>query len=176
MFDSDSLVFSAGPTFSWDIFNYGRIRNNVRVQDARYQQALVNYQDTVLRAYQETEDAMVGFVQAQRETHFREQSALAARQATRLANIQYREGASDFQRVIDSERQLVAQQDLWTVSRGNIALNLIALYKSLGGGWNLRESEAGASAYVNDETRDTMTQRTNWGEILESPPEDAQQQ
>jgi NodT family efflux transporter outer membrane factor (OMF) lipoprotein len=176
LFDSDSLVFSAGPTFSWDIFNYGRIRNNVRVQDARYQQALVNYQDTVLRAYQETEDAMVGFVQAQRETHFREQSALAARQATRLANIQYREGASDFQRVIDSERQLVAQQDLWTVSRGNIALNLIALYKSLGGGWNLRESEAGASAYVNDETRDTMTQRTNWGEILESPPEDAQQQ
>jgi NodT family efflux transporter outer membrane factor (OMF) lipoprotein len=175
LFDSDSLVYSAGPTFSWDIFNYGRIRNNVRVQDARYQQSLVNYQDTVLRAYQETEDAMVGFVQAQREAHFREQSAVAARQATRLANIQYREGASDFQRVIDSERQLVAQQDLWTVARGNIALNLIALYKSLGGGWNLRESEAGTSAYVNDETRETMTQRTNWGEIMEPAAEDAQQ-
>ena len=70
LFDSDSLLYSAGPQFSWDIFNYGRIRNNVRVQDARYQQTLVNYQETVLRAYQETEDAMSGFVQSQVEAYF----------------------------------------------------------------------------------------------------------
>ena len=175
LFDSDSVFYSAGPTFSWNIFNYGRIRNNVRVQDARYQQALVNYQDTVLRAYQETEDAMIGFVQARVESDFREQSAIAAQRATELANIQYREGAADFQRVIDSERSLVAQQEQWTNARGNIALNLIALYKALGGGWNLREDEAGASRYVNDQTRETMTQRTNWGDILEAPAEAAQQ-
>jgi outer membrane protein TolC len=175
LFDSDSAFYSAGPQFSWNIFNYGQIRNNVRVQDARYQQSLVNYQNTVLRAYQETEDAMIGFVQAQAESDFREQSAIAAQRAAELAGTQYREGATDFQRVIDSERSLVAQQDLWTASRGSIALNLIALYKALGGGWNLRDAEAGASNYVNDETRKSMTQRTNWGDILEPPADDAQQ-
>jgi len=168
LFNSDSLVFSAGPQFSWDIFNYGRIRNQVRVQDARYQQTLVNYQDTVLRAYQETENALVGFVQARDEADFRKQSADAAQLATELANIQYREGASDFQRVIDSERSLVAQQDLWTSARGNIALNLIALYKALGGGWSLRiDPDSRLPDYVSRQTREEMTQRTNWGNILE---------
>jgi outer membrane protein TolC len=117
LFDADSLVYSAGPQFSWDIFNYGRIHNRLRVQDALYQQTLVNYQDTVLRAYQETEDAMIGFVQAQVEAGFRKKSADAAQRANELANIQYRDGATGFQRVIDSERTLVAQLDLWTRAR-----------------------------------------------------------
>jgi outer membrane protein TolC len=171
LFDSDSLVYSAGPTFSWNIFNYGRIRNNVRVQDARYQQTLVNYQETVLRAYQETEDAMIAFAQAQLETGFREQSATAASRASEIANIQYREGAVDFQRVIDSERSLVSQQELWTDSRGDIALGLISLYKALGGGWSWREGQS----YLSDENRDAMTERTNWGDLLEPAERDVPQ-
>jgi NodT family efflux transporter outer membrane factor (OMF) lipoprotein len=174
LFSSDSVYYSAGPTFSWNIFNYGQIRNNVRVQDARYQQTLVNYQDTVLRAYQETEDAMVGFLQAQAEAGYREQSAIAAQRASELAGIQYREGASDFQRVIDSERTLVAQQDLWTTARGSIALNLIALYKALGGGWSPPEEGTSDSDYIPEATRKIMTERTNWGDILDPPPEDQQ--
>ena len=171
LFDSDSVVYSAGPSFSWKIFNYGRIRNNVRVQDARYQQSLVNYQDTVLRAYQETEDAMIAFSQAQAEAGFREQSATAAFRATEIASIQYREGAVDFQRVIDSERTLVAQQEQWTTARGDIALNLIAVYKALGGGWSLREGQA----YISDENRDAMTERTNWDDYLEPASRDVPQ-
>ena len=171
LFDSDSVVYSAGPSFSWKIFNYGRIRNNVRVQDARYQQSLVNYQDTVLRAYQETEDAMIAFSQAQVEAGFRERSATAAFRATEIASIQYREGAVDFQRVIDSERTLVEQQEQWTTARGDIALNLIAVYKALGGGWSLREGQA----YVSDENRDAMTERTDWGDYLEPASRDVPQ-
>lgn len=171
LFDSDSLTYSAGPVFSWKIFNYGRIRNNVRVQDVRYQQTLVNYHDTVLRAYQETEDAMIAFVQAQKETGFREQGAQAALRATELANIQYREGAVDFQRVIDSERSLVIQQDQWTRARGDIALNLIAVYKALGGGWSLREGKV----LVSEENLDAMAERTNWGEMLVPAAGDTQQ-
>ena len=175
LFDADSLVYSAGPQFSWDIFNYGRIHNRVRVQDALYQQTLVNYQDTVLRAYQETEDAMIGFVQAQVEAGFRKKSADAAQRASELANIQYRDGATGFQRVIDSERTLVAQQDLWTRARGSIALNLIALYKALGGGWNLRnDPDSQQPDYVSQKTREEMTQRTNWGDILEPPAKTTQ--
>ena len=171
LFDSDSLVFSVGPTFSWSIFNAGRIRNNVRVQDARYQQTLVNYQDTVLRAYQETEDAMIAFAQSQTETGFYEQSAKAALRATELSGIQYREGSVDFQRVIDSERSLVEQQARWTSARGDIALNLIAVYKALGGGWSLHEGEA----YVSDANRDAMTARTNWRGYLEPAAGDVEQ-
>jgi len=171
LFDSDSVVYSAGPSFSWKIFNYGRIRNNVRVQDARYQQSLVNYQDTVLRAYQETEDAMIAFSQAQAEAGFREQSATAAFRATEIASVQYREGAVDFQRVIDSERNLVAQQEQWTTARGDIALNLIAVYKALGGGWSLREGQA----YISDENRDAMTERTDWDDYLEPASDDVPQ-
>ena len=171
LFNTDSVFFSAGPTFSWNIFNYGQIRNRVREQDARYQQTLVNYQNTVLRAYQETEDAMVGFLQAQSEAGFRQQSATAAQRATEIANIQYREGATDFQRVIDTERTLVVQQDAWTNARGRIALNLVALYKALGGGWSPADEKTNDQDYVSAETRKVMTERTNWGDILEPPPE-----
>lgn len=171
LFDSDSLIYTAGPAFSWKIFNYGRIRNNIRIQDARYQQALVNYQDTVLRAYQETEDAMIAFHQAQLEAGFREQSTVAASRATELASIQYREGAVDFQRVIDTERTLVAQQDQWTSSRGAIALNLIALYKALGGGW----SQRGDTTPISQENRKAMLQRTNWDNYLKPQASDVTQ-
>jgi NodT family efflux transporter outer membrane factor (OMF) lipoprotein len=171
LFDSDSLTYSVGPVFSWNIFNYGRIHNNVRVQDVRYQQSLVNYRDTVLRAYQETEDAMIAFAQSQTETDFREQSAIAAARATELANIQYREGAVDFQRVIDTERSLVAQQEQWTRARGDIALNLIAMYKALGGGWAWREGKP----FVSQENRDAMAQRTDWGQMLDPEASDAKQ-
>lgn len=166
LFDSDSLIYSAGPGFSWNIFNYGRLRNNVRVQDVRYQQTLVNYQDTVLRAYQETEDAMIAFAQAQAETGFLEQSASAASRASEVASIQYREGAVDFQRVIDSERTMVLRQQEWTRARGDIALNLIAIYKALGGGWSLREGQP----FVSDENRDALAQRTDWGNMMETDP------
>ena len=167
LFDSDSLFFSAGPAFRWNILNYGRIRNNIRVQDARLQQALVNYRNTVLTAYREVEDAMVAFVQSQKESGFRATSAQAAKRSTEIANIQYREGSVDFQRVIDTERTLVAQQDLWTSARGDIALNLIAMYKALGGGWEIREGRD----FISGENRSEMEQRTNWGDLLTPPSE-----
>jgi len=169
LLDSDSLTFVAGPTFQWNILNYGRLQNNVRIQDARYQQAIMNYQDTVLTAYREVEDAMVAFIQSQIESGFREQSAVAARRSTELANVQYREGAVDFQRVIDSERALVLQQDRWTNIKGEIALSLIAMYKALGGGWEIGAGEP----VISEENRNQMQQRTDWGELLstESPDE-----
>jgi len=164
LFDSDSFRFAAGPGFRWNIFNYGRLKNNVRVQDARYQQAIVNYQNTVLGAYQEVEDAMVGFVESQQETAYRSKAAGAASRSTEIARIQYREGAVDFQRVIDSERSLVSQQDRWAENRGQVALNLIAMYKALGGGWEVRTGHD----FVSEQNLDAMQQRTDWGDLLEA--------
>ena len=114
---------------------------------------------------------MVGFLQAQSEAGFRQQSAVAAQRASEIANIQYREGATDFQRVIDTERTLVAQQDAWTNARGRIALNLVALYKALGGGWSPPDENSSDQDYISAETRKVMTERTNWGDLLEPSPE-----
>jgi len=163
IFNSESLFFSGGPSFRWNIFNYGQIKNNVRIQDARFQQSLVNYQNTVLTAYQEVEDAMVAFGQSQQESEFRFTSAAAALRAVEIAKIQYREGSVDFQRVIDSERFLVSQQDQWTRVRGDIVLNLIAMYKALGGGWEIRDG----NSIIPDEIKREMEERTNWGDLLE---------
>ncbi len=162
IFNSESLFFSSGPSFRWNIFNYGQIKNNVRIQDARFQQSLVNYKSTVLTAYQEVEDAMVAYAQSQQETSFRSTSASAALRAVEIAKIQYREGSVDFQRVIDSERFLVSQQDQWTQARGDIALNLIAMYKALGGGWEIRDGHG----VIPESMRQEMEQRTDWGDLL----------
>ncbi len=163
LFNSESLTYSAGPGFSWNILNYGRLKNSVRVQDARFQASLVYYQDTVLRAYQEAEDAMVSFTESKEEASYRAQSARAALRSTELANTQYREGAVDFQRVVDSERFLVAQQDQWVETLGEVALSIVALYKALGGGWEISADRS----YVSGTNVDAMKDRTNWGGMLD---------
>ncbi len=159
---SDSITYSIGPGFTWNIFNYGRLKNSVRAQDAAFQQQLINYQNTVLKAYQETEDAIVGFLESQKEARYRAESAKAAQRSTRLASVQYREGAVDFQRVVDSERTLVNQQDLETTARGSIALHLVATYKALGGGWETEKNRP----LIPDSVQDAMRKRTDWGEVL----------
>ncbi len=163
LFDASSLEFLAGPTFSWDIFNYGRIKNRVRVQDARFQQLAEAYRNTVLEAVREVEDASVAFLRSQWESKYLLESATAASRSVELAMFQYQEGLTDYQRLLDSQRALASQQDLLTTSRGNIAVNLVALYKALGGGWEIREGKP----FVPETTREEMAERTDWGDLLE---------
>jgi len=132
---------------------------------AGFQQTLVIYQNTVLRAYQETEDAMVGYVKAQQEVVHRKTGARAAARSAGLARLQYRDGAIDFQRVIDAERFMVAQQDRLASAQGDIVLNLIAMYKALGGGWQSQDHDV----MVSQENLDSMKQRVDWGDLLTVP-------
>ena len=111
LFSTDSLFYSVGPQVSWPFFNYGRIKNAVRVQDAQFQQLLVAYHDTVLKAAQEVEDAMTGFFNAQEAAAFEQRSVQAGRRSEELALIQYREGATDYQRVLDAQRFLLQEQN-----------------------------------------------------------------
>lgn len=163
LFDSDSLSYRYGMGFQWPIFNYGRIKNNVRVQDARLQQLLVNYQDNVNRAAKEVEDALVGFLRTQERTRLLAQSVNAYKRAVDLSLIQYREGLVDYQRVLDTLRFLTRQQDRWTETSGSVAINLIAVYKAIGGGWQIRKGKD----FVGPENMEQMRERTNWGRLLE---------
>ena len=162
LLDADSIEIFAGPGFRWNLFNYGRIKNQVRVEDARYQQLLVNYEDTVLRAQQEVEDALVGFLKTQEQESFLLDSVVAAKRSVDLSLVQYREGLVDYQRVLDTQRFLTDQQDLQVATSGSVVTNLIAAYKSLGGGWQIREGQQ----FVPQATLEEMGQRTDWGDLL----------
>lgn len=161
-FTSDSLTVAGGPAITWNIFNYGQISNNVRTQDARLQQLLVNYQNVVLRAATEVENATVGFVRSQEQARYLDESVTSALRSVDLAVIQYRDGAADYTRVLNTQQSLVTQQDQATVVRGDIARNLIDMYRALGGGWQIR---AGRD-FVPDATKEEMAERTDWGDLL----------
>ncbi|HEY8206405.1 MAG TPA: efflux transporter outer membrane subunit [Myxococcaceae bacterium] len=165
LFSLDSLFYSVGPRVSWPFFNYGRLKNGVRVQDARFQQQLVNYRDTVLRAVREVDDSMVGFLNAQQTMVFQQSSVKAAQRSATLAMVQYREGAVDFQRVLDAQRSLLQEQNNLAETRSSVTTNLIALYKALGGGWEPRQDQPVIPAPVQRQ----MEERTNWGDLLSQP-------
>ncbi|WP_018309288.1 efflux transporter outer membrane subunit [Cupriavidus sp. UYPR2.512] len=159
----NSLALIGGPSLRWNVFDYGRIKNTVRVQDARLQQLIVAYQDAVRQAAREADDAASALIKALEREQILRDSALAARRSLTLANALYREGYSDFQRVLDSQRALATQQDSYLVNRSNAVSNLIALYKALGGGWHSEQP------LVDPATRQQMQQRTDWGNLLDEP-------
>jgi len=138
LFDPKSIAASAGPGFRWNILNYGRIRNMIRVEDARFGQLVLKYRETVLRANEEVENAISNYLREQVRVERLDEATRATAEAAEIAKLQYAQGLTDFQRVIDSERALVRQQDALAESQGNLALNLIAVYKGLGGGWQMR--------------------------------------
>lgn len=164
LFNSSSIDYFIGPTFSWDFLNYGRIKNKVRIEDARFQQVAESYKNTVLQAAQEVENGIVSFLRSQEEQIYLRESANAAARSVDLSMLQYKEGLDDFQRVLESQRSLVLQQDLLAANQGNVAVNLIFLYKALGGGWESRLGDP----FIPDSIRDQMQERTDWGEMLDT--------
>ena len=163
IFSYKSLFWNAGPGFNWNILNYGRIRNSVRVEDARLQELVVNYKDTVLNAQREVEDAMVAFTRSKEEERFLKDSVTAAQRSVELSLLQYREGLVDYQRVLDSQRFLATQEERLTEVSGQVSTDLVATYKALGGGWQIREGEE----IVSTENRNEMIERTSWGGLLD---------
>jgi NodT family efflux transporter outer membrane factor (OMF) lipoprotein len=158
-----SRTASFGPAFTWNFLNYGQITNAVRVQDARFQELIFSYQDTVLRAQQEVEDGLTGFLQSQKRLIFLEKAAEAAKRSADLALIQYREGATDYTTVLSAQTALLTQQDSLAAGQGDVPQGLIAVYRALGGGWEMREGQSFLPADVTS----AMGERTNWGGLLE---------
>jgi NodT family efflux transporter outer membrane factor (OMF) lipoprotein len=133
-----ALEGNIGPTFRWNILNYGRILNNVRRQDARFQELVAAYQGTVLTAAQEVENGLVTFLQAQERAKFQAASVEDTEKAVRIVVAQYREGTVDFTRVTQIQQNLVLLLDTLAQARGEIGLGLIQVYRALGGGWQIR--------------------------------------
>ncbi|MHC4991378.1 MAG: efflux transporter outer membrane subunit, partial [Planctomycetota bacterium] len=163
LFDSSSWTGSFTPGFSWPILNYGRLENNVRVQDAAFQAAILQYQTTVLAAAQEVEGGVVSFLGAQEQARHLAESVVHSRRSLELSTIQYLEGSSTFTRVLDSQAQLRQVEEFLASTQGEVAQSLIATYKALGGGWEVRQG----MDILPEETREEMKQRTDWGDMLD---------
>ena len=154
------------PQFSWNLFNYGRIINNVRAQDAKFQELLINYQQTVLTALREVEDALAGFIGASAQVVYLAKSADAAKRSAELAFIQYSEGKTDFTTVLVAQQELLKQQNELVSMQGTVATTLVSLYRALGGGWEVRQG----MPYIPEEIRKEMEKRTWWGREMQEDP------
>ena len=134
-FNNDNIGYGFGPTVIWNVFDGGRIRSNIAVQDAQTEQALFVYEQTVLQALRETQDALAGYVQESERRDILRRSVVAANDAVRLVTSLYVSGLTDFQNVQDQQRSKFQQEDAFAQSQGLVIQNLIALYRALGGGW-----------------------------------------
>jgi len=170
LFGSDAISWSAGPSFVWPFLNYGRIKNNVRVQDARLQQALVSYREVVLQAAREAEDAIAAFEGTRQQSVILEKTVESAIRSNELSTLRYQEGFSDYERVLNAQQALFNQQTRFVANQGDTVRTLVDLYTALGGGWTDQEGRA----YISRETREAMQQRTDWGGLMDDtgPRED----
>jgi len=162
LFEGRSFEAFGGPQVRWAILNYGRIASNIRVQDARFQALIADYENIVLRAQTEVENAIAGFLGTEREVEYLTQSVKSASAAVGIADAQYGEGAVDYTRVLDTQQSLVNAEDRLVTVRGEVAQNLVALYKALGGGWELRVGRN----FLPDESQRQMEDRTRWGPTI----------
>ena len=129
-----------GPSFEWDLFNYGRTWNNIKFQKAKFQEVVTTYQNKVLSAAEEVENGMVMYVKAHDEVKHLADSVVEAKKALRIGVVEFKGGRVDFNRVAVLEQNLVQQDILLAQARGDVALGLIQVYRALGGGWQLREA------------------------------------
>lgn len=162
LFDANSFAGFIGLQVNWPILNYGRIESNIRVQDARYEQAVAAYQDSVLRAAADVESGLSGFLRSRERAAYLEQAVEASQRSVELSLIQYRSGAVDFIRVNDAQTALVEQQDSLVVAQASIALGAAQTYRALGGGWEIRAGRE----FIDQPTAERMRERTDWGNVM----------
>jgi multidrug efflux system outer membrane protein len=135
--DWDSRAWGFGPAMRWNLFDGKRIRNRIKVQEARAEQAMADYELTILEALEEVENAMVSFEQEKQRLGDLHRSVVAAQESVKLVGTLYENGLTDFNNVLDMQRSLTVQQDLFAESQGAVANNLVRIYTSLGGGWSV---------------------------------------
>ena len=164
MFTWQSRVAQAGASFFFPIFNYGRLVNQVRVQDAVFQQSVFNYQNTVLTAQQEVEDGLSAFATSRASLDRLNEASRAAERTTQLSILQYKAGEVDYTTVLTSEQSQLAIEDSVVTTQGSVVLGLISVYRALGGGWEIREG----GDVISEEAKAEMARRTNWGHMLET--------
>jgi outer membrane protein TolC len=163
IFTWQSKALQVGGSFVVPILNYGRIANQIRVEDASFQGAVLNYQNTVLQAQAEVENGLSAFTSARRAMQLLNQASETAGKSADLALNRYQQGQNDYSIVLTAQQQQLQIADSAVSARGSAILALISVYRALGGGWEIR---AGGDV-ISPEVKAEMARRTNWGKMLE---------
>ena len=153
LISSSSFTGSVAPAFQWNILNFGRIRNQIRANRARFEQLQLEYQNQVLIAQQEAETSMYDFMKSYEEYELNLKNEKVTRESARIVVEQFVEGGVDFGRVFVVQSNLVQVQDQLVANKANIALALINTYRSLGGGWEIRCNDEEALVPKQDSER-----------------------
>lgn len=165
----DAISVVAGPAFTWDVFQYGRLKNQVRVQDALFQESLTNYNKQVLQAVQEVSNALVGYEYSRQQRLYNFSAVEASIRSFNISMIQYNNGLVTYQRLLSTVENMTRNEDVYAQIKGSIANQVVALYKALGGGWQMRTGKP----LLSDEVIQQMKERTDWGDYLDkggAPP------
>jgi outer membrane protein TolC len=160
---SDALGVAIGPAFSWNIFQYDRIKNQVRIQDAVFEESLVNYNKKVLSAVSEVSDALDSYRLTQKQQVENKKAVDATVRAFNISVVQYNDGLVSYQRLLTTVEKLTSTQDRYASIKGNLAINAILLYKALGGGWQINKGKS----YLSEKTASAMKERVDWGRYLD---------
>ena len=163
LFSNEGEVWNIFGGFQWNVLNYGRLQSNVRLQDARFQQLLVDYQFTVLQAQVDVENSIVAYIKTHQQVKEYRRAETAAQLAVDISTAQYQDGLVDFNTVITNLNALATQQDVLASSRGAVATNLVQVYRSLGGGWQIRDNRDPVDL-LPVEMKEAMKQRTKYWE------------
>jgi len=161
---SDALGVAIGPAFSWNIFQYDRIKNQIRIQDAVFEESLVNYNKKVLSAVSEVSDALNSYILTQKQQVENKKAVNATIRAFNISVVQYNDGLVSYQRLLTTVEKLTSTQDLYASIKGNLAINAILLYKALGGGWQIGQGKS----YLSEKTAADMKKRVDWGRYLDA--------
>ncbi len=163
LFHWSNRAVSLGPSVQIPIFNYGQLTNQVRAQDAVFEQSIITYQNTVLQAQQEVQDGINSFAQAQASVSALSGAAQSAIESTKLAMIRYVDGQSDYTTVLSAEQAQLQVQNSLAEAQGNVPLSLVSLYSALGGGWQIAQNQDVVPANIAAD----MRARTHWGGLLQ---------
>jgi len=146
LFKDGADTYSFGPRITWAALDLGRVHARLKAADAGADAELAGYEKTVLLALEETEGALVEFGRAQARREHLRASAQAAEEAVTLANQHYQAGVTDFLTVLDAQRTLLSIQEQLAQSETRTATALVAVYKALGGGWEIEKQPASKQA------------------------------
>ncbi|AXY03458.1 hypothetical protein D1115_21650 [Vibrio alfacsensis] len=160
---SDSLTMVIGPSFSWNIFQYGRVKNNIRFEDARFQETLTNYNKKVLQAVNEVTNALEAYDLYLEQKTLRLQSVNSSIRAFNISMTQYENGQISFERLLNSVEKMTRAEDSYATIKGNVANQVVALYKALGGGW---ETQTG-KPFLSETIAKQMQDRSDWNGLLD---------
>ncbi|CAA6676940.1 MULTISPECIES: efflux transporter outer membrane subunit [unclassified Lentimonas] len=167
LFESDSELWDITGMFQWNIFNYGRLQSNIRLQDATFQQLLTDYRSTVINAQADVENTIVAYLKSHEQLESYQLAADASKRAVNISQTQYTNGLIPFNTVINTLTSDAQQQDLLATAKGTVASNLIQVYRALGGAWEIRNGQDPVDL-LPASTEQEMLERTKyWEDVLD---------